>query len=100
MKEQLENILRSVFSICIMLAVAGGVVVTALFAIALIAGGKTGQTLAVDTGKIYLPYFIQIASIGVISGLLVFYLGNSHALSLEAEKKEKAVEQSTTSLPS
>lgn len=92
-KDKLENILKSVFSIFIMIAIAGGAVIFLMFLIGIIMGGKGGETLAVNASKIYLPYFIKSASIAVISGLILFYISDSHALSLEVEKKESAASE-------
>jgi hypothetical protein len=91
-RNKLENILRSIFSVFIMIAIAGGAVIFVLFIAAIIIGGAAGEALAVNISKIYLPYFIRSASIAVISGLLMFYVGNCHTLSLEVEKKTEATE--------
>lgn len=86
-KQVFENLLRSIFSFFIMIAIAGGVITFLLFVVALIMGGDAGGQLAVNTNKVYLPYFIKAASIGVISGLILFYISNTHTLSLSAEKE-------------
>jgi len=88
-KKKLEDVLKSIFSIFIMIAMAGGAIIFLMFFVAIIMGGKGGEALAVSASKIYLPYFIKSASIAVISGLLLFYISDSHALSLEIEKKDK-----------
>lgn len=86
-KQYCESVLRSIFSVAIMIAIAGGVVVAVLFVAALAMGGKEGQKIAVDTGRVYLPFFIRAAAIAVMSGLLVFYIRDAHELSLDAEAK-------------
>lgn len=86
MIKQLEAFLKAVFSIFIMIAIAGGVITFFIFMAALIIGGKGGEKMAVDAAKVYLPYFIKSASLAVMSGLLLFYISNSHTLSLTAEK--------------
>lgn len=88
-KQQLENILRSIFSIFIMIAIAGGVIVFLIFLAAMIMGGKGGEAMASNVTKTYMPYFIKASSIAVLSGLLLFYLGGTHALSLKVEKKDR-----------
>lgn len=88
-KQVFENLLRSIFSIFIMIAIAGGVITFLLFVVAIIMGGDAGGQLAVNIKNIYLPYFIKAASIGVISGLILFYVSDTHALSLSVEKQNK-----------
>lgn len=75
-----------------MIAVAGGALIFIMFMIALIVGGDAGSQLAVSAKGKYLPYFIKAAAIAVVSGLLVFYVGGSHTLSLSTEKKENEVQ--------
>ena len=88
-KKQIENFLRSIFSIFIMVAIAGGAIIFILFIVALFMGSETGGKLAVDINNVYLPYFIKSASVAIISGLLIFYLSDTHALSLNNEKDTK-----------
>lgn len=88
-KQQLDNILRSIFSIFTMIALAGGAIAFILFLVAITIGGDMGNQLAINTKDIYIPYFIKAASVAVISGLIVFYISGTHALSLNEEKKKE-----------
>lgn len=88
-KQSIENILRSIFSICIMISLAGGAIAFVIFIIAITIGGDMGSQLAINTKDIYIPYFIKAATIAVISGLIVFYISGSHTLSLKEEKKKE-----------
>lgn len=83
------DVLKSVFSVGIMVALLGGVVTFALLLTALLIGGPVGQKLAISTTKVYLPYFINAAAVGIMSGLLVLYITAKHELSLELAKAEK-----------
>lgn len=88
MNRRIESFLRSIFSIFMIIAVSGGIITFILFLIAIIIGGKGGETLAVNTGKVYLPYFINAAAVAIMSGLIVLYMNGSHSLSLQVERTE------------
>lgn len=83
MKENLLNILKSVFSIFILLSIFGGGFIFFIFLIGLIIGGDTGESLAVLASKTIMPYFIKMAAIGILSGLLSIYISREHHLSLK-----------------
>ena len=86
MSERIINLLNSLFSVCVIIAVAGGVVSFLLFAVATVIGS---ETLAVNTGTVYIPYFIKAASIAIGCGLVTLYISKSHFLSLDTEQKDK-----------
>lgn len=89
LKSNIVYLLRSVFSIGIMLALLGGVVTFVLLLAALLIGGAAGQKIAITTTKVYLPYFINAAAVAIMSGLLVLYVTAEHELSLDVEKAEQ-----------
>lgn len=88
-KKQIESVLRSIFSIFVMIAIAGGAIIFLMFFVGIIMGGSGGEKLAVSAQKLYLPYFIKAAAIAVMSGLAIFYISDSHELSLTAEQQKK-----------
>lgn len=90
MREKINKVLLSIFSVFILIAIAGGGIVFLMFVAAILVGGNTAETLAVNANKLYMPCFIKAASIGVMAGLLSFYITKSHALSLNDEDIEEA----------
>lgn len=86
MREKLEDILKSVFSIAGIIAIAGGAVVFIMLVFAVIIGGEAGGSLAVKSKNIIMPYFIKSATIAAMSGLIIFYIKKEHTLSIENEK--------------
>lgn len=78
----MENFLKTVFSILIMIAMLGGGLVFLMFLLALLLGGDLGATIAVNARSLVMPYFIRLASIAVLSGLIVSYMTDRHGLSL------------------
>jgi len=88
MRKSMESFFSSVFSLGVLIAVAGGVVMFAVFFYAIIVGGAEGGKMVVSMQKVYFPYFIKIASIAIFSGAVAMYAANSHALSLKTDKEE------------
>lgn len=86
MKAKTKQITKSVFSISIILAILGGGVIFCIFMIALIIGGVLGELLAINASKVIMPYFIRVASIAVLFGLISFYITGKHTLSLEEKE--------------
>lgn len=83
MKNKIENLLETVFSISLMIAIFGGGIVFLMFIAALIIGGDSGGSLAVNASKSIMPYFIRLAAIAVLSGLIKIYIRGEHELSLQ-----------------
>lgn len=86
--KKLYEILKSIFSIFLLIAIAGGSVIFFMFVIALILGGNAGKTLAISAKEVIIPYFIRSAAIAIFAGLFSLYVSKSHQLSLE-EKENK-----------
>lgn len=86
MKEKFGKIIESIFSITLMIAIIGGGVIFCMFIIALIMGGTSGESLATNASKVVMPYFIRLASIAVLCGLISFYIKGKHTLSLNEEE--------------
>ena len=85
MKAKSHNIISTIFSLFIVIAIFGGGLVFAMFIIAIIIGGETGQQIAVTAKDIVMPYFIRSASIGVLAGLISFYISGKHSLSFHKD---------------
>lgn len=82
MKDKSINILNSIFSIFILLAIMGGGLVFILFMLALLIGGETGAILSTTASKTIMPYFIKSAALGMLSGLIILYTSGKHYLHL------------------
>ena len=79
---KLINILEYIFSITVLIALFGGGVVFILHLIALIIGGDMATSISVFATDGLMPYFIRIATVGILSGLITFYISKEHHLSL------------------
>lgn len=82
MKGKLDNILRKIFSLFLIVAIFGGGIVFIMFVVALIIGGELGGSIAINARETVMPYFIRFASLAVFSGLISLYLTGEHGLSL------------------
>lgn len=85
MKKKIIKLLEKLFSICGIISIIGGVGVAVLFIISIIVGGTNGENLAVFTKNSFLPIFIRIATLAILSGLVASYVGDSHGLLLREE---------------
>ena len=85
MKAKLQKIVDSIFSVCLITAILGGGIIFVMFVIALIMGGSSGEALASNASKVIMPYFIRIASLSVLCGLISIYISGKHPLSLEED---------------
>lgn len=82
MKEKIENVIKNIFSISLVTAILGGGVIFLMFVLALIIGGGTGEMLATSAADKIMPYFIRLASIAVLAGLVSIYINGKHSLSM------------------
>lgn len=78
MKDRLEKVIESLFSIFLIIAIAGGGIVFVMFVIGIIVGGTTGNSLAVNANSVMLPIFIRFAAIAVLLGLVKYYVIGEH----------------------
>lgn len=85
MKIKIQKIVDSIFSISLIIAILGGGVIFAMFIIALIIGGPSGEAMATSASKVVMPYFIRIASLSVLCGLISMYATGKHPLSLNED---------------
>jgi hypothetical protein len=83
MRDRLEKIIESLFSIFLIIAIAGGGIVFLMFVIGIIVGGTTGNSLAVNANSVMLPIFIRSAAIAVLLGLIQHYVIGEHVLTMD-----------------
>lgn len=86
MRNILSNLGKSIFSIFIIIAIAGGGIVFGMFLIAIILGGEVGNSLALVAKNEVMPMFIRSAAISMAGGLLKFYASGSHELTMDDNK--------------
>jgi len=89
MKESMRAFTGSVFGILVFVSVGIGAVAFIMFALALVIGGETGTAWSLTAKKI-IDYSIQVASVGVLFGLINIYLGKEHYLTLTNKKPDAA----------
>ena len=90
MKKRLQDILASLFSFFIIVAIFGGEVIFVMFIIALILGGQLGNNLAISASNTVMPFFIKSATVSILTGLIWMYIEGNHTLSLgEPNKRTK-----------
>lgn len=83
MKKKILEITKTLFSISLILAILGGGIIFLMFIIALIVGGSRGEYIAVTASDLIMPYFIKLAALAVLSGLLSIYIDGKHTLTLK-----------------
>jgi hypothetical protein len=86
MKEALENIGKSIFSIFTLITLIGGGVVFIMFIIALIIGGDTATFLSLMAKNTVMPMFIRSAAVAVLCGLITYYTSGNHDLTMNDNK--------------
>lgn len=89
MREKIYKILNKIYGITMFVAFFGGVLPLIPFAIALIVGGTTGETISTFLYNSYYPWVIALASVSVMIGLIAMYVGKQSALSTKSFKKKK-----------
>lgn len=82
MRNKIEELLKEIFSVCIIIAIFGGGVIFLMFMLALIVGGEYGANMALAAKDLVMPILIITASLGILAGLLYSYSRKSHGLSL------------------
>lgn len=88
MREKLESVLTNIFGIFISISVLGGILIFLTYVVGMIVGGELGASFMVTAWKSWVPYFIKSATIGVLAGLLLFYVTGKHSLSLKEESQK------------
>lgn len=91
MREKTYIFLKKLYGILMTASFFGGGIPLIPFIIAIVVGGKTGETISVFLYKQYYPWVIIIGSLAVIVGLIAMYFGKLEGLSVKsvsAENKE------------
>lgn len=83
MREILNKIGKSIFSIFIMLAIAGGGIIFAMFVVAIIVSGEVGNTIALLAKGTIMPFFIRCGAIAMAGGILKLYASGDHELTID-----------------
>jgi hypothetical protein len=91
MKESLDKLIANLFGGLIFISVGLGAVAFVMFVIALVTGGTIGAAISINAQKL-ITFGIQMASLGVLCGLLKIYLGGKHYLTLKNESPEGAAD--------
>ncbi|MDO5650338.1 MAG: hypothetical protein Q4G11_07010, partial [Gallicola sp.] len=85
--KKLNEMAENIFSITLFIALLGGGIIAFLFLAALIMGGVSGEALALTTKSNVLPWFIRLATLSLVSGLVQIYTSGQHALTMESGSK-------------
>lgn len=86
MKKKIVNILKSIFSVFIILSLFGGSLVFLIFLLAILMGASYGESLALFAYESLIPLLIKFATVGVFSGLIYIYIEGFYPLSLKKDK--------------
>jgi hypothetical protein len=84
-----KKLFANVYSIFVGLSLFGGFVVFLFILAGFVVGGADGASIMAIARTNIIPRLYQLASIGVISGMILLYVTNDHDLTL-AKKDKKA----------
>lgn len=87
--KSIHDLAENIFSISLFIALIGGGVIAFLFLAAIVMGGISGEALAVTTKSNVLPWFIRLAAIALLAGLIQIYTSGEHALTMGSDNKDK-----------
>ena len=82
MKEKTEEIVKSVFGALLGIAMVAGLLVFLMILAAFVVGGELGASIATFAWKQVVPNSIQVATLGVLVGFLIFYIRGEHTLKM------------------
>lgn len=88
MKQKVIIFCQHVFGIALMISVLVGAVVFILLLLAFVIGGDAGQTLAIFC-KTVMFKAVTLAAIGSLVGMFVFYVEDSHMLTMKKQTQEE-----------
>jgi len=80
MKEKTEEIVKGVFGALLGISMISGLLVFLMILAAFVVGGEPGASIATFAWKQIVPTSIQVATLGVIVGFLIFYIRGEHTL--------------------
>lgn len=93
MRNKLYKTLNKTYGILMTISFFAGGLPIIPFIIALIVGGKVGESISIFLYKQYYPWVIVLGSIAIIIGLIAMYLGKLEGLSVKSvtadDKKDK-----------
>ncbi len=92
MREKIYKVLNKAYGILMTASFFAGFLPLIPFIIAIIIGGKTGETISVFLYKEYYPWVIIVGSVAIIVGLVAMYVGKLQGLSVkktDAENKQQ-----------
>lgn len=89
MREKLYKIFNKLYGILMTISFFGGFLPFIPFIIAIIVGGKFGETVSLFLYKEYYPIVIVIGSIAILFGLVAMYIGKIEGLSVKKTSAKK-----------
>ena len=88
MRQKIYNTLNKIYGILMTISFFGGFLPVIPFAIAVIIGGETGESIALFLYKQYYPWVILVGSVAIITGLIAMYIGKVEGLSVKSVGKK------------
>ena len=90
MREKIYNTLTKAYGLLLTVSFFAGLLPLIPFAIALIIGGKTAETISAFLYQEYYVWVIAGASVAVVVGLIAMYFGKKEGLSVKSVGGKKA----------
>jgi hypothetical protein len=82
-----KKVLITIFAICMAISLFGGFTIFAMHIIGLIIGAEHGAAIMTFASSEISDLLIQVSSIGIVVGLILLYLTDTHTLTYHSEKK-------------
>lgn len=89
MRKKLFDTLNKIYGIMMMISFFAGGLPLIPFIIAIIIGGKTGESIALFLQKQYYPVVIVLGSVAILVGLVAMYMGKIEGLSVKNVTADK-----------
>lgn len=86
LKQKIYDLLNKVYAITMMISFFAGVLPVVAFGVALIVGGKLGQSISLFFVDYYYPIVIVLSSISILIGLLALYIRKNYGFSVHEFK--------------
>ncbi len=83
MKTKIYGMLKKIYAIIMMVSFWAGGLPIIPFIIALIIGGSIGENISIFLIKNYYPWFIVLASVAVLIGLVALYINKNFGFSVK-----------------
>ncbi len=88
MRKKIYNVLNTIYGILMSVSFFAGFIPLIPFVIAVVIGGKTGESICLFLQKEYYPWVIILGSGAIIIGLIAMYVGKLEGLSLKKISSE------------